>query len=81
MRLHSLLTLVRAIYRNYHSIPRGDDSMAMKCKCNKVIGAIALIAGILYLLMNVGAFDWTFGIQWYTIALILVGLAMVDPHK
>ncbi|MBW3012595.1 hypothetical protein KY325_04015 [Candidatus Woesearchaeota archaeon] len=50
----------------------------MKCGCGKsmvaLCGIIVLILGIIFLLVDLGKWDF-WGIHWWTVAFILVGLA------
>ena len=52
--------------------------MAKKEMCKpgscKVFLVILLIVGILYLLKDLALADWTFGIQWFTVLFVLIGM-------
>ena len=59
-------------------LKRRLDKMAKKDVCVpnkcKPFLAIILIVGILYLLKDLAVADWTFGIQWFTVLFVLIGL-------
>ena len=50
-------------------------SMGGMCKCphHKTFGWVALIAGVLYLLQDLGWINW-WGLNWWTVAFVLIGL-------
>ena len=45
------------------------------CKCPSWLKWLTLIVGILYLIADIGWFDW--GISWWTAAFVLAGLCCV----
>ena len=47
----------------------------MMGKCPAWVAWVTLIAGILYLLADLSVFNW--GINWWTVAFILMGLSWV----
>lgn len=47
------------------------------CDCCALCAWIVLIVGVLYLLKDLVVADFTFGIQWYTVVFVLLGLKMV----
>jgi len=48
----------------------------MAKNCPGWLGWITLIAGVLYLLVDLGLFNW--GISWWTAAFVLTGLWCVS---
>ncbi|MEA3430601.1 MAG: hypothetical protein U9R08_04985 [Nanoarchaeota archaeon] len=47
--------------------------------CGKTMGALFLIIGILFLLVDLGS--WTFyGIQWWTVLFLILGLVHIKGH-
>ncbi len=50
------------------------------CGCKKVLGILLVVFGILFLLQNLNV--WAFwGIQWYTVAFVLIGVKMMCKCK
>ena len=45
--------------------------------CPAWVAWVTLIAGILYLLADLGIFEWWGTFNWYTIAFLLIGLCYV----
>lgn len=43
-------------------------------KCSKGVGIVLLIAGLIFLLQNLAVWDF-WGIQWYTVAFVLLGVS------
>ena len=48
--------------------------------CCTLCAWIVLIVGVLYLLRDLVGMDYTFGVQWYTVVFVLLGLKLV-MHK
>ena len=55
--------------------------MMMGCKkCTMITGALFLIAGILFLLVDVGV--WSFGgLTWWTVLFLIVGVSALASSK
>ena len=61
------------------------DIMAKKTydphKCCPLCAWIILVVGVLYLLKDLGVANLTFGIQWYTVLFVLMGLKFLMMRK
>ena len=53
----------------------------MMCnKCSGLFGGLLLLAGLAFLLVDIGV--WTFwGVSWFSVAFLLVGFAKVAKGK
>ena len=48
---------------------------------NKMLwGIVLIIIGLLYLLVDLGVWDF-WGISWWTVAFLFMGLMKLCPHK
>ena len=48
--------------------------MHMCGKCSKIFGSLVLIAGILFLLQDIGTWAF-FNLNWYTVIFLIIGVS------
>ena len=60
---------------------KGVNTMKDKGCCPSWKPWVILLFGALYLLRDLGVGDWTFGINWWTVAFVCWGLAGVMMQK
>ena len=49
-------------------------------KCSMITGVLFLVAGVLYLLTDLGYVDW-WKLQWWTVAFLLCGVSGIAMTK
>ena len=54
--------------------------MCMCKKCSMICGALFLVAGILFLLKDLGNWDF-WGLNWWTVVLLVTGVAGLASSK
>lgn len=54
--------------------------MGMCKHCSKFCGWLWLIFGVIFLLQNLGTWDF-WGIQWYTVLFVLMGMSCIGKSK
>jgi hypothetical protein len=56
------------------------EEIIMGCgKCKKVTGVLLLVLGLLFLLADLGVWDW--GLSWWTAVLLLAGVVKLAMSK
>lgn len=57
-----------------------ESTVCTHCSCHQGFGWVFLIVGVLFLLQDLGTWDF-FGLKWWTILTLVAGISMLINRK